>query len=383
MHHAGAPSCTMLKQRDRFTGLSVEALAGVPTAKLKPSFFAVQAAEVGQHWDSISKSALKKAMLEVQWVKLREERDRRKAAAVEASGGGGGGGGIGAAVAPGASKSLKRSRPQKAIAEGPKGHPIIAVDCGFDELMTPTENYSLTKQLVHSYAAVKRVECSPASARLFFTGLSAARVDALSRIVGVSAWRLYATQNPLELAFPAACRSDSSGNGKGGGGGGAASTLHCGVGFALPTAFCEALPPQRLVYLSSEAAEVLWEPAPGTCYIVGGLVDRNRHKGVSFAKAAGLGLPTARLPLVEVLNEVFPGGFAAASRHLRVLTTNKAVQVLAEVCSGGGGGAGQDGETKERKLMQLWAAVVKRVLLQEEKPEQPEQPEAKEEAEGE
>lgn len=34
-------------------------------------------------------------------------------------------------------------------------------------------------------------------------------------------------------------------------------------------------------------------------YIIGGLVDRNRHKGLTYRKADELGLRTARLPIEE------------------------------------------------------------------------------------
>jgi len=44
----------------------------------------------------------------------------------------------------------------------------------------------------------------------------------------------------------------------------------------------------------------------GMAYVVGGLVDRNRHPGASLARARELGIRTVRLPIDE---------YAAVSRN--------------------------------------------------------------------
>ena len=57
--------------------------------------------------------------------------------------------------------------------------------------------------------------------------------------------------------------------------------------------------PPKLVYLSAEGDETLDSIDPDAVYVIGGLVDRNQHKGLSRRRAREAGVPTARLPLEE------------------------------------------------------------------------------------
>lgn len=63
----------------------------------------------------------------------------------------------------------------------------------------------------------------------------------------------------------------------------------------------------------------------GKVYVIGGLIDRNRHKGVCHAKARRLGCATAKLPLRE---HVEMTGSA-------VLTVNQVMKILVSMCGGG------------------------------------------------
>ena len=130
----------------------------------------------------------------------------------------------------------------------------------------------------------------------------------------------------------------------------------CGVGEPPPSALA-ATPAASITYLTADADAVLWAPRPGCVYVVGGIVDRNRHKGLCAEVAAAAGLATARLPLQEVVAAgLLPGGLKRL-----VLTTNKVVGVLAAVAAGAGTsrrGAGGDNAAAE----QLWADALKSVL---------------------
>ena len=54
---------------------------------------------------------------------------------------------------------------------------------------------------------------------------------------------------------------------------------------------------EEVVYLTADAEETLSALDPSKVYVIGGLVDRNRHKGCSHRRARELGVATAKLPL--------------------------------------------------------------------------------------
>ncbi|KAL1635248.1 tRNA (guanine(9)-N(1))-methyltransferase [Diplodia intermedia] len=57
----------------------------------------------------------------------------------------------------------------------------------------------------------------------------------------------------------------------------------------------------EVVYLSSEGTETLHELKPYSTYIIGGLVDKNRYKGICHKRATERGIKTAKLPIGEFL----------------------------------------------------------------------------------
>lgn len=86
----------------------------------------------------------------------------------------------------------------------------------------------------------------------------------------------------------------------------------------LPAPQQEEIKHNDVVYLSSESPYVLDRLEPNTSYVVGGLVDKNREKGLCYRLARERGVRTAKLPIGEYL--------VMASR--RVLATNHVVEIM-------------------------------------------------------
>jgi tRNA (guanine9-N1)-methyltransferase len=77
-------------------------------------------------------------------------------------------------------------------------------------------------------------------------------------------------------------------------------------------------PHSSLVYLSAESSHVLETFSPNTTYVIGGLVDKNRHKGHCYSVAQKANIATARLPIDEYVK----------LNTKRVLTTNHVVEIV-------------------------------------------------------
>lgn len=77
----------------------------------------------------------------------------------------------------------------------------------------------------------------------------------------------------------------------------------------------------RLVYLTADADEVVERFDPDKVYVIGGIVDRNRLKGVTAQKAEEQKIATASLPLSK---------FVDMGTYSRVLTVNHVLQIVLE-----------------------------------------------------
>lgn len=74
----------------------------------------------------------------------------------------------------------------------------------------------------------------------------------------------------------------------------------------------------EVVYLSAESDVTLERLKPNSTYIIGGLVDKNRHKGLCYKRAMDRGIKTAKLPIGEFLQ----------MKSRQVLVTNHVLEIM-------------------------------------------------------
>ncbi|KAF2641203.1 hypothetical protein P280DRAFT_498092 [Massarina eburnea CBS 473.64] len=74
----------------------------------------------------------------------------------------------------------------------------------------------------------------------------------------------------------------------------------------------------EVIYLSAESDVTLERLEANSTYIIGGLVDKNRHKGICHKRAMERGIKTAKLPIGEFLQ----------MKSRQVLTTNHVMEIM-------------------------------------------------------
>ena len=70
----------------------------------------------------------------------------------------------------------------------------------------------------------------------------------------------------------------------------------------------------EIVYLTSDSPHTLDRLRPYSTYVVGGLVDKNRHKGICYKTACNRGIKTAKLPIGEFME--MQSRFVLATNHV-------------------------------------------------------------------
>jgi tRNA (guanine9-N1)-methyltransferase len=163
-----------------------------------------------------------------------------------------------------------------------KGHFQICIDCSFSNSMTEREIASLAQQLRYCYSYNKRAS-SPSIVTV--TSVGGTIRTLLEKESGFLTWPqrgFICTPTSLEEYFNSQDRS-------------------------------------KLIYLTSDSPTVLQQLENDKIYIIGGIVDRNRLKGVTMTRATKhLGIATAKLPLEE----------HCCMSTTRVLTCNHVFHIL-------------------------------------------------------
>ena len=102
---------------------------------------------------------------------------------------------------------------------------------------------------------------------------------------------------------------------------------------------------KSLVYLTADSERELREIEDGKTYVIGGFIDRNRHKGLTLRKARELGVEHARLPIGEFLE----------TRGAPVLTVNQTADVLTSFRERGDWGEAIEAVVPSRKVVKTAA----------------------------
>ena len=155
----------------------------------------------------------------------------------------------------------------------------IVIDCAWEDEHTDSTLISLVQQLAFCYGINKR---SPTPSLIYVTGLGPRTQAQLSKNNAFNWTGVLFTEKEYmdmqELVSPAITSPQD------------------GLPLPAPQA---ASPPKELVYLTSDASETIDTLDANCTYIIGGIVDRNRLKGVTYSKAHQQGIRTAKLPIRE------------------------------------------------------------------------------------
>ncbi|GLT80238.1 hypothetical protein SLA2020_516900 [Shorea laevis] len=174
-------------------------------------------------------------------------------------------------------RSEERERKIEKLTKAKENGQNIVIDLEFAHLMTESEIHSLVQQIMYCYAVNGR---SASPAHLWLTGCQGEMGSQLQRLPGFDKWIIEKENR----------------------------------------SYMDALQDQKenLVYLTADSETMLDELDPRKIYIVGGLVDRNRWKGITMKKAEEQGIQTAKLPI---------GNYMKMSSS-QVLTVNQVIEIL-------------------------------------------------------
>jgi len=153
----------------------------------------------------------------------------------------------------------------------------VVIDCSFDNLMDQKDICRLGQQIQFAYSSNRRAE-NPL--QFYVTGLNSVSKtrERLESVGDYQGWDVH-------------FKSES---------------------------YLDVFGKSNVVYLSAESSNVLNELQEDKAYIIGGLVDHNKHKGVCFKQAEEIGIQHAQLPIGQYMQ----------LKTRKVLTVNHVFDIL-------------------------------------------------------
>jgi len=205
-------------------------------------------------------------------------------------------------------ESRRHHRPQ------PVQLPItLVIDCGFDDLMVDAERRSLGAQITRCYSDNNH---APYKAHLVISSFGGHLKERFDNLLEGHhrSWKgvKFIEEDFVEAANQAGDRMRQPDSGR-------------LAGALAPIASDEATPTAsdhseagEVVYLTSDSPNTLSSLSPYSTYIIGGIVDKNRHKGICYKKAMDRNVKTAKLPIDDYMQ--------MSTRA--VLATNHVVEIM-------------------------------------------------------
>ncbi|GIJ87514.1 tRNA (guanine(9)-N(1))-methyltransferase [Aspergillus pseudoviridinutans] len=257
---------------------------------------------------AMSKNQLKKLKRKEHWESMREQRkvkrkeklvakrERRRAALEHAKQ-------EGAEATEEARKTLEPT--QKKFQRSTLLPVTLVLDCSYDDLMLDKERVSLGAQITRSYSDNSR---APFRSHLIVSSFNKLLKERFDTVLGKT------HENWKGVRFLQEDFAEASEMAK--------EWMQGPKGGELAGVFADKVDAKpedgEIVYLSSDSPNILTELKPYSTYIIGGLVDKNRHKGICYKSAVAKGIKTAKLPIGEYIQMA----------HRQVLATNHVVEIM-------------------------------------------------------
>lgn len=205
----------------------------------------------------------------------------------------------------------------------------FVLDCGFDGLMIDKERTSLSSQITRCYSDNSKAPYRSHLVVSSFDGFLKERFDTVLEKV-YEKWK--GVKFFMDEDYVAAAQSAQTFM-KGPHGGEMAGMF---ADYSKDEATKET---GEIIYLTSDSPDILTELKPYNTYIVGAIVDKNRHKNLCYKRAMDRGIKTAKLPISDYMD--------MASRF--VLTTNQVVEIMVRWLQLGDWGQAFDAVIPKRK----------------------------------